>query len=281
MKTLLVGGTSALGKALYPVIASFSEVVTAGRQNCDIHLDLSDSANTITLPQNIDVVIHTAAHFGGKSDDEIIEAEKVNVLGTLKLCQAAVKAKIKHFIFISSIYSTCNEEHNQYSIYSLSKKHAEELARFYCSSVSIPLTIIQPAPIYGKEDGFKRHHPFLYSMLDKAMAGEDILLYGSHDPLRNYLYIDDLTSIISKVIQNKTEGTYSCTHMHDVSYSQIAKAAYAAFNTNGVVRFLPDQPNIADNIFIKNDSLYKKIGFYPQVSIEEGIRQIAINKKHQ
>jgi len=279
MKTLIIGGTSLLGMALKPVLSGFSEVITAGRKNCDIYIDLNDPIGKITVPANTDTVIHTAAHFGGRSAQEIVEAETVNVLGTLKLCQAAVQAKSKHFIFISSIYASLNENAAQYSIYALSKKHAEEIAKFYCSAHDLPLTILRPSQVYGSQDSFRRHQPFFYTMIDTAAKGDDINLYGSNDPLRNYIHIEDLINIIAKVVQNKIEGVYSCTQMTDVTYSQIAKAAFAAFNSKGSVHFLKDKPNIPDNIFDKDDELYKKINFFPTISIEEGVKKIAENKK--
>ena len=67
-------------------------------------LDLTAPAEEMRLPDGVDVVIHTAAHFGGKSPAEIQAAEDVNVMGTLKLCQASVRAKVQHFVFISTIF---------------------------------------------------------------------------------------------------------------------------------------------------------------------------------
>ena len=52
-------------------------------------------------------------------------------------------------------------------------------------------------------------------------------------------------------------------------------AAFAAFNSQASVHFLKDKPDIPDNIFEKDDTLYKQINFYPVISIEEGIKKIA------
>lgn len=279
MKILIVGGTSSIGCTLKPILSEFSEVITAGRKNCDVTLDLNDPIEKIALPNDIDVVIHTAAHFGGKTAKEILEAERINVLGTLKLCQAGVHAKATHFVLISSVFSCLKENSKHYCIYALSKKHSEEVASFYCSTHSLSLTILRPSQIYGNEDSFRIHQPFLYTMIDKAEKGEDITIYGSNDALRNYIHIDDLVHIISKVIRNKVEGTYSCMQTTDVTYSQIAKAAFIAFNSKGSVHFLKDKADIPDNIFEKNDSLYKKIDFYPQISIENGMKKIAHYRK--
>lgn len=279
MKILLVGSSSSLGKALLPVLSEFGEVVTAGRKNCEITIDLGNPFLNYKLPDNIDVAIHTAANFGGKADDEIFEAEVVNGLGTLKLCQAAVQAKVKHFILISTIFVNLNEDSEFYNVYALSKRHAEDLAILYCKYHSLPLTILRPSQIYGIEDLYRKHQPFLYSIVDKAQNGESVTINGSHDPLRNFIYINDLTTIIAKVIQKRVVGKYSCTQTMDVKFSEIVKAAFTAFNREANVLFLNDKADIPDNIFEKDDFLYKLINFYPQISIVEGMKKIANYRK--
>jgi len=275
MKTLIVGGTSSIGKSLVPVFTPFGEVLTAGRKNCDIKLDLNNSVEEMVLPENLDVIIHTAAAFKGNTNEEILETESINVLGTLKLCQAAVKANVKFFIMISSIFSSLNENSPFYNIYSISKRQAEEVAKFYCSKHSLPLAILKPSQVYGNLASFEKNQPFFYLMIKKAEKGENITLHGSKNPYRNYIHINDLTTIILKVAQNRIEGTYSCAHRENISYVQIAGILYKVFGTEGKVEFMEDKPNISDNVFEFDNSLYEKINFYPIVSIEEGLKLIA------
>jgi nucleoside-diphosphate-sugar epimerase len=279
MKVLLVGGSSSLSKVLIPVLEGVAQqVITAGRNNDDLYLDLEEIAKPISLPTGIDVIIHTAAHFGGKTSQEIIGAEIVNVLGTLRLCQAGVQAGVKHFILISSIYSQLDPQSDYYSIYALSKKQSEEAALFFCNQQGMPLTILRPAQLYGNTHDFAKHQPFLYAMTSKAENGEDITLYGKNDALRNFLHVDDLAQIILNVVQKKVTGVYPCQYPRDTSISAIAKAAIAAFNSKAKVSFLNDRHDISSNVFFIEDTLYKKINYYPKVSIEEGMRMIAKNR---
>jgi nucleoside-diphosphate-sugar epimerase len=275
MKVVIVGGNSSLGLALGAVASASCEVITAGRTNCDLTFDLTWPFERMVLPNDVDVIVHTAAHFGGKSAADILEAEHVNVLGTLKLCQAAVSARARHLVLISSIFASLKEDSEHHSIYALSKRHAEEVARFVCATHSLPLTVLRPSQIYGAGPRFRVHQPFLHAMMDKAKKGEDIVLYGTRDPRRNFIYIDDLTAVISRVIDARIVGTYFCQHPSNVTYSQIAKAAFEAFDTRGSVRFLRDKPDIPDNVFAADDSLYEAIGFRPSTTIEDGLRRIA------
>jgi len=278
MKVLLVGGMSALGKVLIPVLGDETEVITAGRSNCDIHMDLGEVMNPIRLPIGIDVVIHMAAHFGGKTSEEIVEAEKVNVIGTLRLCQASVQTGVKHFVFISSIYSQMHPQSDFYSIYALSKKHAEEAVLFFCNNHQMHLTILRSAQLYGSTNDFGRHQPFLYAIADKAEKGEDIVLNGKNDALRNFLHADDLAQIVLRVVLKTVTGIYSCQFPTNTSISAIAKAAISAFKSTGKVSFLEGKEDIKNNVFLIEDTLYREINVYPRIDIDEGMRMIARNR---
>jgi nucleoside-diphosphate-sugar epimerase len=275
MKVLIVGGTSSLGSALKALLSASCEVITAGRTKCDLAFDLTWPPDRLLLPEDVDVIVHTAAHFGGKTAADILEAENVNVLGTLKLCQAAASTRARHFVLISSIFASLREDSKHNSVYALSKKHAEDVARFICTTHALPLAVLRPSQIYGVGPRFRAHQPFLHMMIDRARKGEDIFLYGTRDPRRNFIYIDDLTAAISRVVSTGIVGTYSCQHPSDVTYSQIAKAAFQAFGTRGSVRFLHDKPDIPDNVLAVDDALYEAIGFRPSTSIEDGLRRIA------
>jgi UDP-glucose 4-epimerase len=275
MKVVIVGGASAVGSALKAVLSSSCEVITAGRTNCDIALDLTWPLERVLLPADVDVIVHTAAHFGGKTAADFLDAERVNVLGTLKLCQAAVSAGARHFVLISSLSACLSESSEYYSIYALSKRHAEEVARLSCRTYSLPLAVLRPSQIYGTGPRFRAHQPFLHKVIDQARKGEDIFIYGSRDPRRNFIYIEDLTTVIAKVVGMGIVGTYSCQCRGDVTFSQVAEAAFQAFHTRGSVRFLRDKPDIPDNVFAVDDALYQAIGFRPSTSIEDGLRHIA------
>lgn len=275
MRILIIGGTSSLAHALKPVLLAFAEVITAGRAGCDVHLDLSDPAEKIELPKDIDVVINTAANFGGKSFEEMLQAESLNVLGVLKICQACTKAQTKQLVLISSIFACLENSSRFYSIYSLSKRHSDEIAQLYSSTFGMPLTILRPSQFYGVGETQRKHQPFLTTIIDKASNGEDILIYGSNDALRNFIHVEDVAKIISLVIQRKIEGTYTCANIKNVSYTEVATAAIEAFGSNSTIKFIREQPDIPDNIFELDDSLFRLIDYYPQISISLGMKKEA------
>jgi nucleoside-diphosphate-sugar epimerase len=244
-----------------------------------VPLDLAWATERFALPADLDAVINLAAHFGGPDFDAMLTAEEVNVLGSLKLAHACKRAGVGQLVQVSSIFAGIGEESPFYTSYGLSKRHAEELTQLYCRSVGLPLAILRPAQLYGEGDGFRRHQPFLYTLMDRAQRGEDIVLYGSHDALRNFIHVDDVAKVIALVVRLRIEGRYDCASLSNVRFSEIAAAAVAAFGSASAIRFDPTQPDIPDNAFAADGSLYRRIDYFPSVSLAQGMAREAARRR--
>jgi UDP-glucose 4-epimerase len=279
MKLLLAGGNSTLARALRPVLAPFAEVITAGRSGCDVALDLAWPAERFELPSGLDAVIHLGASFGGQDFEAMLTAEDVNVLGALKLAHACKRAGVGQLVQISSIFAGLAEDSPFFNVYALSKRHAESLTALYCRNVGLPLTIVRPSQMYGDGESHRRHQPLLYAMLDQAQRGDEIVLYGSHDAQRNFIHVDDVAQVIARLVQQRLEGLYTCASLANVRFSEMAAAAVAAAESSSAVRFDTSKPNIADNAFSADESLYRRIGYFPGISMAQGLAREAARRR--
>ena len=274
MKIALIGGNSSISKSIIPKFTSGEKFISFGRKDEDFTIDLNDSEN-VSLQDGIDVVIHTAAHFGGTSLKDTCEAININIIGTLKLFDAAVVSKAKQFIYISSIYSHLKMDSKLYSIYSLTKKCSEDILKLYAVDKPIKLVILRPSQIYGNFQSNRIHQPFLYSLIDKIKKNEKVIFYGARDPKRNFIHIDDLATIIYRTVHDKIEGDYDCAYPLNTSFVEIAKAAKAAFNSNSDIVFDKTLQDIEDLNIQFETSLYEKINFYPEISMSIGMQMLA------
>ena len=274
MKILITGGNSSVGSSLKVALQHAHEVFTAGRRNCDIIWNWDDVPFNWECPSDTDVIIHTAAAFGGKKFSEIEETIKFNLLGSLKISEFAKINKVKHFINISSIYALIDNLSDYYSFYSLTKKQAEELLALNFRGSDIMFVNLRPSQLYGVEHSFSKHQPFLYSIIEKCHRVEYIELFGGKSPLRNYLFIDDFVEIIKRVIDYRVHGDFDCLFPENTNFYEIASITMKFFKTPEILQVNKDKPIISDNIFGYNDDLYKLISYTPKISIEEGIKKI-------
>jgi UDP-glucose 4-epimerase len=270
-KIFVIGANSVIANEAIKTLSKSYEIITGGRKGCDVYCDISKS---VEIPAGAEIVINFAATFAEGSDQEFKSTVNTNIEGTINICAGAKTAGVNHLILISSIFALLDDNSPHYNLYSITKKQADELAAYYCKVNKLPLTILRPSQIYGSSSDFARHQPLFYVMLDKAQKGEDILIYGNNDARKNFLNCKDLLEIIKRVADRKVEGIYSYTHPHDVTFSQIARAAQKVFGLGGEVKFLKDKPDVPDNIFKYDAKLYKKIGFSPKVSLEKGIKMV-------
>lgn len=275
----MVGATSSLARALIPALSRFAEVLTAGRSNCDIQLDLAAPLDAVARLPQIDVLVNAAASFASSDPADIAAIERINALGTLELCQLCSAAAIPHMVQISSIFTTLPANSPFYSAYALSKRHADELAQLYCDKAGIALTIIRPSQFYGAGPAYRKHQPFLYALIDQVANNQDVSIYGSHDAQRNFIHVEDVARLTARAIEHGLTGNYACTQLHAVRYSDIIKAAASAFDSRSQMVFMRDKPDIPDNICAVDDTLFRLLDSYPEIPIEIGMEKEAAYRK--
>lgn len=256
------------------LMAQHHEVRLAGRREADISFDLTDWGNRPAPSETFDAVVHIAADFGGATDKDFVRAELVNTVGTLSACSLARKVNAKHFILLSSIFATYSAADPYFGIYALSKRHGEEVAQLFCAERNIDLTILRPSQVYDDIGLCRPHQEFLYLIADKAQNGQPIEIYGAHDARRNYIHLLDLTETIARVAEQRQVGVFACIHPDHVLLSEMANAAYCAFETVGQITFLTDKPDLADLPQTDDFELYSKISFWPRIDIKDGYKRI-------
>jgi nucleoside-diphosphate-sugar epimerase len=276
MKVLLIGGSSSLAGVFIPALSPFADVLTAGRSNCDLELDLRWDVKHFEIPAGIDCVVNLAANFGGHDFESMLSAEETNAVGVLKLADACRKAGVSHFIQISSIFTELNENSQVFNSYALSKRHAEELLSLYRQNTGFPTLVLRPSRIYGEGETFRRHQPFLYALLDKAETNQNIILNGNNDAIRNFIYCKDVAEIVLLAIQARLEGVFQCAAITNLRMSQIAAAAITACGSSSEILFNRLEADIPDNPLEVNDQLFHLLRYFPQVSLVDGLaREVA------
>lgn len=278
MRVLLVGARSTLGRVLHGQLAAFAEVITAGRSDCDLTLDL---AGDIAIPAGLDAVVNCAADFGGSDGAAMLRAEAVNVGGLLKLCMACSAAGASQLLHVSSIFAELAPTSPFFNAYALSKRHGDEAAQLYAATHGLALAIVRPAQIYGVGEAYRRNQPFLYTLIDRAEAGDEIVIYGRNDALRNFIHVDDLARLLALAVQRRLRGLYRCVAPANLRYSQIAQAAIGAFGGTATLRFDATRPDIPDNAFDADSALFDAVGSTPQIAIADGMALEAAHRKNR
>ena len=280
-------------------------------ENLNIELingSLDDKKSLEKAVANVDIVYHVAAL---ASDWGPLELYRwTNVDGTKNLLEASSAAKVKRFVYISSIavhscYGSQDADENSpaeavISSYCISKREAETIVMDFYKKTGLPVTIIRPGDVFGPNDRtsfLKMAGPLKKGTLPYINHGRGMLAYT---------YVENLVSgiILAGENNNATGQSYIITDGIKVTWKQLydtlvaelgfrkplfslnsrfawflAVTLEAAYKTLGIktrplaTRYLVN--HLSRDFHFSIEKAKKELGYKPEVSFNEGIKRIA------
>ncbi len=212
---LLTGANGFLGQALSLELKKRRNTVRgalrAEAKEGEIDVgDIGPNTNWAAALVGVNVIVHTAARvhvMTERASDALGQYREVNVEGTLNLARQAAAAKVKRFIFISSIKVngestvlgkpfTADDQPNPEDPYGVSKWEAEVGLQQLATATGMEVVIIRPPLVYGP--GVKAN--FLRMM--RWINGGVPLPLVRIDNKRSLVAIDNLVDLIITCIDH-------------------------------------------------------------------------------
>jgi len=172
--------------------------------------DLSKKVFFDQLPRNIDYILHLAGQSSGEIsfDDPILDLEK-NTHSTLNLIDFGIKNNVKKILYASSmsVYGEVdnqpvseNQEPKPLSCYGVGKLASERYLTIF--SNQIPFISFRMFNVYGPGQDLSNMRQGMVSIfVSQALRNNSILVKGSLDRFRDFIYIDDVVNCWLKAIE--------------------------------------------------------------------------------
>ena len=249
-----------------------------------INLDIEDNKKLDKLFFNysFDVVCHLAAQAGVRySLDNPDVYLSSNVLGFFNILNCCKKFKIKHLIYASSSsvygantnvpFSESDFVDNPISLYAATKKSNELLAHTYSHLYKIPTTGLRFFTVYGP---WGRPDMAYYSFTRDIINEKEIDVYNYGKMRRDFTYIDDIISGISKIIfknNNKGYKIYNIGNNKTVKLLDFINILQEKLHKKVKMNMLPIQDGDVLETWANIDKIKKDYGFSPKTDIKEGL----------
>ncbi|MFP7288916.1 NAD-dependent epimerase [Shouchella clausii] len=265
-------------------------------------LDISNREETFTVfdKEKITHVINLAAQAGVRYSIENPHAYiQSNLVGFLNILEASRHNKVEHLIYASSSsvygankkmpFSTKDAVNHPVSLYAATKKSNELLAHTYSHLYNLPTTGLRFFTVYGP---WGRPDMAYFSFTKNIIEGKPIKVFNNGEMMRDFTYIDDIIEGIIRLIDKKPETNMDFNYVApDPSSSYAPYKIYNIGNNQPVklmdfiqtiekhvgkkakLEFLPMQPGDVQATYADIDDLTNAVGFSPNTSIDEGIRQ--------
>lgn len=228
-----------------------------------------------------DVVVHFAAQT--HVDRSLMDSSvffKTNVIGTKNLLEAALKAKIKKFINISTdeVFGQLDEkdesfdEFSEYAPrnpYSFSKAAADFLAVTYRDAFGLPVIITHSGNNYGP---YQFPEKFIPLVIMNAMRGEKIPVYGDGRQIRNWVYVEDNVKALEAIIERGTIGERYCIGGEELQNIAVVKKILAILKKDeDLTSFVKDRPHHDRRYSLDSTKIKKELGWVAENNFDEGI----------
>jgi len=227
--------------------------------------------------------------------DPSAEYLKVNVTGTKQLARAAVEARVKRFIFLSTVKVNGKENVRPYreidppaplDYYAISKLQAEQLLKKIATASGMELIILRPPLVYGP--GVKANFLQLLKIVNKRLP---IPLAGVHNR-RSFIYLGNLVDAILTCLKrsNSAIDTYLVSDDHDVSTPNLIRMIAAALHKPSHLFHFPQLllytlakltgrgpavDRLIGSLTVDISKIKKELDWSPPFTMEHGLQQTA------
>lgn len=237
-----------------------------------------------------DVVVNLAAQAGVRySITHPYTYIQSNVVGFLNILEACRNNKVFKLVFASSSsvygmndkvpYNEDDKVDSPVSLYAATKKSNELMAHCYSKLYGFQTIGLRYFTVYGPW-GRPDMSPMLFA--NSMQEDKPIKVYNYGDMIRDFTYIDDIAEGTIRAVDCSLPKSsflhgvpykiYNIGCSHPVSLLDFISEMENAFGKKAIKEFLPMQDGDVYQTNADCSALVKDMGYLPQVSLHDGIR---------
>ena len=244
--------------------------------------DLTDRAALDALCGSVrfDQIIHLAARAGVRpSLRDPALCQRVNVEGTVNLLESARLYGVKKVCIASSSsvygvnskvpFSEDDPIFQAISPYAASKLACEALGHVYHHVYGLDVVMLRFFTVYGPR---QRPDLAIHKFARLISAGKPIPVFGDGTTARDYTYVTDtVDGVMAATQQEFGYGIFNLGESQTVPLSRLIELLEQALGKRAIIDRQPPQPGDVPITYANIDKARARLGYDPQVKIEQGI----------
>jgi dTDP-glucose 4,6-dehydratase len=236
--------------------------------------------------ENFDMVVNFAAesHVDRSITDPGIFVQ-TNVMGTTVLLDASKEFGVKRYHQVSTdevygdlpldrpeLFFTEETPLHTSSPYSSSKASADLFVLAYHRTFGLEVSVSRCSNNYGPYHFPEKLIPL---MISRALADEELPVYGKGENVRDWLHVEDHCSAIDLIIHNGKAGeVYNVGGHNERTNLEVVKTILNALNKpESLIKYVTDRPGHDMRYAIDPKKLETELGWKPKYNFDTGIAQ--------
>jgi UDP-glucose 4-epimerase len=234
-----------------------------------------------------DIIYHLVSTTLPRSSNENTAYDvETNVVGTLHLLEIARKNNIRKVIFISSggtVYGIpqevpISESHPTEPIcsYGIGKLAIEKYLNLYHLLHGMNYCVLRLANPFGERQRIAAEQGAVTVFLDKALRNEEITIWGDGSVVRDYFYVGDAVSAMTKALAYEGfGGVFNIGSGAGRSLNQILDAIEALLGTSIRRTYLPARAFDVPASVLDISRAAELLDWRPETTFSEGLSRTA------
>jgi UDP-glucose 4-epimerase len=236
--------------------------------------------------ERVDTVFHLAAQIDVRhSVADPVDDATINVLGTIRLAQAALETDVVQIVFSSSggaIYGdpkgySAPEDHplNPYSPYGVAKLAGEKYLEALSRGSKLVVTNLRYSNVYGPRQDGRGEAGVIGIWMNRLLSGEDAAIYGTGEQTRDFVQVGDVVEANRIAHAKRAAGTFNIGSGVETSVNELYRLVAEAVGTDKPARHEPAKPGEQMRSVLDPALAKKVLGFAPRIGLKEGLRETA------
>lgn len=237
------------------------------------------------------IVMNLAAKVGGIEYNRTHQATmfRDNLPIETTMIEAARKAKVDRFLVVSSacVYphdcsiptpeseGFLDEPEPTNGGYGWAKRMGEKIGEYYAQEFRMKIGIVRPYNCYGPRDHLdpEKSH-VIPALIKRVFEGENpVKVWGSGSQTRAFLYVEDLAEgMILAIEKYPKSDPINLGTDDEISVKDLINKIIKISGINTKIEFDISKPDGSPRRNSDNKKAIAKIGFKPQVSLEDGLK---------
>lgn len=253
----------------------------------------SDSELLLEAMENVELCIHlvTTTVPLTSNKDMVFDVES-NLIGTIKVLDCMKEKGVCKFLYLSSggtVYGngSCSpmiEDAPTYplSSYGIVKLAIEKYINLYNELYGFEWKIARLSNPYGPGQKVSGLQGVIATFAAKALASENINVWGDGEVIRDYIYIDDVIDALCLIIAYKgKQSIFNIGSGIGTSVNDIVELLYGIFGGGLKVDYLPSEKYDVNINVLDVSRIHKLTGWKAKTSLEKGIKDYVEYLKSQ
>ena len=295
MRILITGGAGFIGshiaehfngKAEIRVLDNLRSGYLHNLEGLDVEFikgDVRDRAAVAKAVEGCDYVFHLAAMISvPESMFKMEECVDINVNGLLTVLEESAKAGVKKLCFSTSaaIYGdnpvvpkveTMIPEPK--SPYAITKLDGEYYCNIFTQTGKLKTACLRYFNVFGpRQDPKSAYAAAVPIFTAKAIANEDITIFGDGEQTRDFIYVKDIVEANVFMATHDFTGVYNIAYGGRITINDLVKQIMEVTHSKSLVLHLEERPGDVKHSMAGIEKL-KSTGFRPKYNFAYGMEQ--------